>query len=634
MEKQVKITLVGLSFWLLFVTALFGGDSFWGLNFSLFIGIGLRSAIFITSLLLICLVPILSRKIDFPKTTNYSNILYRFAFLAIGFLLLYNLTIYENVYGDSVQFLERMGESTTVYSQKYLSAFLSLDLTNPKLGNLTVLSFVRLLSLYFNITHLAAFQLIGIVSGLLFFNLSFTYISQTITNRLLQISLLSAVLLSPFNQLFLGHAEIYALAFPAVTWYLLTLKSCLAFPSKKKLFLLVVSFVLCVKLHYLFILLFPTLALSIIYLIHPDKVKQFVNWKFLLRFILFPILLIGIGCYFLVFKDYNDPRFLGPEVDLYDRLFLPIFSHEAPLDRYNLFSFNHLFDFFNMAFLWSTVGLFLLVVTTVFYVKKINWNQPIIVVNGFLIILFSMAFFAFNPLLSMPMDFDLFSLAAPFLLFFAFFIVEQLQNDEFAKSISGSVIGISLFSLFIFIGNHHKESLSLRMESVGKHVFKTYWIRSAGDIQSGLNLIKNDSQAYLNRSIAVAQELEIFALKGNDREYANLLWSIGKEYRKQQEYAKALDFHLKSNSYDDTFPANYIGLMESNYLLEDYPSAYDYAKDLIRLNYPSEKRAYEIAIDCALKSNYMTDASKMMSFYLTKWESAYYRSFLSQQSNL
>jgi hypothetical protein len=631
MSKQLAITFIGILFWLLFVTAPFGGDAFWGLNFSSFLGSTFRISLFVITLILICFTPFLSTKIAISKIQKWPSALFRLAFLAIGFLLLYNLTIFENVYGDSVQFLERMGENTTQYSPKYVAALFSIDITNPKLGNLTVLSFVRLLSYFFNISHIVAFQIVGIIAGLLFFNLSFSFIHQKIEHGLLKVALLIVVLLSPFNQLFLGHAEIYALAFPAVVWYLLTLKSSFEFPSKKRLALLVFVFVLCLKLHYLFILLFPTLAFAIISFTNPEGIKRILNWRFVLKFLLIPIILIGVGLYFFVFKDYNDPRFLSPEVDLYDRLFLPLFSPEDPLDRYNLFSFNHIFDFVNMTFLWSAASLFLLVVLSLFYAKKINWNQPILISTGFLLLLFSMVFFAFNPLLSMPMDFDLFSLVAPFLLFFTFFIIEQIQSEEMAKSVSGSLIGISLFSIAIFMCNHQKESLSLRMESVGKHVFKTYWIRSAGDIQLGLNLMKDNPEVYLNQSIAVIEELEPFALVGNDIEYANLLWSVGKEYRTQKVYAKSLEYHLKSLDYSIQLPVNYIGLMESNYFLADFSAAYQYSKDLVRLHYPTEKRAYEISIDCAIKAGFHDESNLLMKTYLTKWESEYYQSLMIQK---
>ncbi|MBL4708673.1 MAG: hypothetical protein JKY48_09575 [Flavobacteriales bacterium] len=630
MSKQLSIIFIGILFWLLFVSALFGGDAFWGLNFSSFLDSSTQITLFALALFFICFTQYLPSNFSPVKNEKITSRFLRFGFLTAGFLLLYSFPIFENVYGDSVQLLSRMGESTTAYSQKYIFALFSLDITNPKLGNLTVLSLVRLLSYGFDISHLAAFQVIGIVSGLLFFNISFSFIHQKIKNRLLQIALLLVVLLSPFNQLFLGHAEIYAPAFPTVAWYLLSLKSSFDTPTKKKIILLILSFILCVKFHYLFILLFPTLLFALLTLTNSEKAKRVLTWRFLSKFLLLPIVLIGVSLYLFVFKDFNDPRFLSPEVNLYDRLFLPVVSPKAPLNHYNLFSLNHLFDFFNISFLWSAVSLFLLLVFSLFYVKKINWNQPILVSTGFLLLLFSMVFFAFNPLLSMPMDFDLFSLAAPFLLFFSFFIVEQIQTEKLAKSISGPLVGISLFSIAIFACNHQKDSLSLRMESIGKHVFKSYWIRSAGDIQLGLNLVKEQPEEFLNRSIEVVEELKPFALEGNDLEYATLLWSVGKEYRKQNEYSKALGFHLKSLNYSEKIPANYIGLMESNYYLEDFNAAYHYSKELIRLQYPTEKRAYEIGVDCALKADDQQTALTWMKVHQSRWKTAQYTELIIQ----
>jgi hypothetical protein len=410
------------------------------------------------------------------------------------------------------------------------------------------------------------------------------------------------------------------------------LKSHFDSPSKKKIILLVFSFILCVKLHYLFLLLFPTLLFGIVSLTHPEKTKAVLKWKVISRFLLIPIVLIGIALYFFVFKDYNDPRFLSPEVDLYDRLFLPLFSPEAPLDRYNLFSLNHISDFLNVTFLWSAAGVFVLVVVSLFYRKGVNWDQPIILSTGFLLLLFSMVFFAFNPLLSMPMDFDLFSLAAPFLLFFAFFILEELQTESLAKSIAGPLIGISILSIAIFLCNHQKDSLSLRMESVGKHIFKTYWIRSAGDIQLGLNLVNDQPEEYITRSMAIVNELEPFALMGNDLEYATLLWSVGKKYRKQNDYSNSLNFHLKSLNYSTNVPANYIGLTESNYLLENYTKAYLYSLKLIEFNYPNHKKALEIAIDCSLMAGLDSDAEELIENYLQKWDHANYRIILENLS--
>jgi len=51
-RKTIRlITLVGISFWLLFCCALFGGDAFWGMDFTSFLGSSLRTIIFRVSVL-------------------------------------------------------------------------------------------------------------------------------------------------------------------------------------------------------------------------------------------------------------------------------------------------------------------------------------------------------------------------------------------------------------------------------------------------------------------------------------------------------------------------------------------------------------------------------------------------------
>lgn len=532
-----------------------------------------------------------------------------------------------------MQFIYRMGDSTTSISSKYILHLFSLDLSNPKLGNHTVLSFIRLISYTFNITHQLAFKLLGILSGLLFVNLSFNYIRDHIKTGSLQWVLLFFTILAPFCQLFLGHYEIYAPLMPAIAWYLIQLRKLVKKPQKGKLILFTLALLLCIKLHFTSVLLIPSFFFVLGLVYKQEKCKTLIKWSFILKWLITPFIVFGSVVYFFILKDYKDERFLNTSVDLYDRLFLPILSPEAPLDRYNLFSFNHIFDYINMSFLWSAAGIFILIILFLFYRKKISFNRPEIVLTGFSLLLYVLVFFAFNPLLAMPIDFDLFSITAPTFFFFVLFLLEDVDSDQFVKMAGGSIIGISLFSIAIFQCNHSQESLSKRMESVGKHIFKSYWIRSAGDIESGIALIKDQPDKYISRYHQVAEDLRPYAVLGKDSEYAHILWSIGKFYRNQKEYQKALEFHLESETYSTALAANYIGLMESNYYLEDYAKAYQYSLNLITLNYPNEKKAQEIAIDCALMAGFKHKALNHIESYLTKWDNQNYRIIANKLKN-
>jgi len=150
----------------------------------------------------------------------------------------------------------------------------------------------------------------------------------------------------------------------------------------------------------------------------------------------------------------------------------------------------------------------------------------------------------------------------------------------------------------------------------------------------GLKLIEEDSGQYIRRYLNVAQELEPYALKNKDLEYAHILWAIGKYYRNQeQNYEEAFNFHIKAEEYSTLMPANYIGLMESSYYLKRFSNAYNYSLVLIDLKYPSEKKAIQIAIDCALNAGLEEKAIAHLKFYLNKWKDPNYADLLFRLEN-
>ncbi len=617
-----KITGIGLVFWVLYLFATIFPDNWWGLHFVSFLPPFLSYGFLGLSLLSILYFHFNSFRFEVPNISNQKPM--RWALLVAGVMTIiyFNLPIHESVYGDSELFQEKLGERTVEYKSKYVRHLLEVDFTNPKLGNTTVLSGVRLLSYGFGISHQQAFRLIGAFSGFWFVFIVILFLNKNIRDKQLQLLFALITVLAPFSQLFMGYEEIYAVAFPAVAAYFYVLFN--SFKQKKPVLLLylLVLLVLSLKFHTVFILLAPSLLLATLYQFRDRFrwVNSFFIWKRVALFILLPILLVGTYAYFFIFKDYNDPRFLGPEVDIYSRLFLPIVAPEAPLDRYTLFSWNHIFDYFNMNFLWSGGALFILLVSLLFFKKKVKWNKPEVIVFGLTFILFFIIYFAYNPLMSMPIDFDLFSLPALSLLFFVFVIGYQIEGNRLSKYIGGTTVALTLLTCSIYLVNSDETSLSYRMESVGKNVFKSYWIRSAGDINIGIEMLSNDKDLYIDRYLNVIEELEPYAIKGKDKEYAILLWQVAIFYRKElKDYEKALAYHKKAQTYYENLEANYIGLMESCYYLGDYIQAYGYSQNLISFNYPDEKKALRIAIDCAMQANLLDEAQGHVKVYLSKW---------------
>lgn len=553
-------------------------------------------------------------------------------------LCFWNYPIATNAYGDSELFSARMGESTTEYSEAFLEQLLSVDVRSPKSGNLTVLSGIRLLSYAAGVSHRQAYAILGAFSGMAFLLIWLSFVNHYFSEARLRVILVLLGLTAPFSQLFFGYQEIYAPAIPALTAYLCGLL--LWFKNRKTAWLWVLPILLlfCLKLHSSSYLLIPSLLMVYIYAWLDKKgfADRFFSWKNACLFLFLPAMVGGGVVYFFVLNAFAEPRFLGPDVDIYTRLFLPIKSSMPPLDRYSLLHFNHFTDYFNLLFLWSggMLGLFLLMLQQR---AQIRWQRPEVIVTGSTLVLYGLLYFMINPLMSMPYDWDYFSLPGPVLFLFVAALSSQIQHRNIGTYAMGAMVAFSILGVPRFAVNASEEALSQRLESLGVHVFKTYWIRSAGDIAVGIDLGTEGSER-LARYESVLTDLEPHALKGNDEEYANLAWRTGKLLRSQPaDYEKALNYHLLAQQYDPELPANYIGLMECSFVLKRYFQAWEYSQKLVDFQYPNQKKALLIAIQCALWAEEYDSALQHCETYADQWPEEfilYIRDNLRNQTNL
>ena len=56
--------------------------------------------------------------------------------------------------------------------------------------------------------------------------------------------------------------------------------------------------------------------------------------------------------------------------------------------------------------------------------------------------------------------------------------------------------------------------------------------------------------------------------------------------------------------------------MEACFVLEDYPAALEQAIFLVEQNYPNERKALRIAVNCALEAKNYSEAMKYSEIYL------------------
>jgi hypothetical protein len=470
-------------------------------------------------------------------------------------------------------------------------------------------------------------------------------------------------LFAPFTQIYYGHIESYALVFTLyISWVLLLL---VFYKTKRRsiLWFLLLFLAVCLKVHPLCFFLAPVWGLTFLWhkYGHIPFVSRLLTWKGVSLWVLAPIYSLGAFLYFFVFEDYNDLRFLDGVKDI-ERLFLPLFSPDAPLNRYNLLGGNHLFDYLNVFISWSSPALFILAGIIIKHRKKINWNSTEIVVLGVLFILCSSLLFMINPLVSMPMDWDLFSFPAPILIIIVVLLLSKVENEMPAKPyVSISLILLALSSSF-FVVNSNKEMLSNRLVSVGVRIYESYYLHSNRIIINGLNL-QEDMDGYLMEKEEVLKKLKPLALPGKDPLYANLLMDDGfyflnvkKDYLKavnrlseavfyypsQENQNLLLDAEYKLNPDKGLFdpsmtveefekeglylmrdlgrfkearvyfenvlkiypkhPLFVMYAMEACFQMEDFIAAYYYATGLIIYKYPNENKSYRAATHCALEA--------------------------------
>ena len=226
--------------------------------------------------------------------------------------------------------------------------------------------------------------------------------------------------------------------------------------------------------------------------------------------------------YFFIQEDYKDPRELK-YTSATDRLFLPLISPDPPYDRYNMLSWNHLFDYFNIILFWSTSALLLLGALVTYFRKKINWQHLALLMTGLPLFMYSAFLFVFNPLLSMPMDWDLFSLVFPILMMFIIALITQIEP---AKNLAHRMVfyclAFALLNVPIFYVNATLHPYSERLQSLGVRVFKTYYEWSGMQLDFAASLLSEDKEKEKKARATVLHKLRPHALTGNDEQYAHL----------------------------------------------------------------------------------------------------------------
>ncbi|MGB1318142.1 MAG: hypothetical protein ACPG5W_08040, partial [Flavobacteriales bacterium] len=354
--------LIGAALFALYLLAFLIPESLWGFHY----------IYFAPGVLKVVLLALAGTLLIFPKQVKIpvklerlfstkdgeAKLLWLPLLLFIVVALYHSFPILLDEYGDAFQYRGRLETVPSKLPEKFYQELFSASFL-PSMGRKTILYIYGLIAYSNNYTYQEVFKWAGLLFGLGYAIVWIGFVRYYLTNYKWQLLMMVAGLFAPFTQIFYGHNETYApVFFMLISWLVL-----LVIQHKRKsgllLSVLLVLLLISARLHPFCLLLFPAWILSLVQFYKHKKSGSNITYRTSQLWFVAPIFLVGAVLYFFVLKDYNDPRFLDDVKDI-DRLFLPILSPEYPLNNYNLLGWNHILDFVNVIFSWSSAAWLLL----------------------------------------------------------------------------------------------------------------------------------------------------------------------------------------------------------------------------------------------------------------------------------
>ncbi|MEM7035528.1 MAG: hypothetical protein AAF570_01040 [Bacteroidota bacterium] len=392
--------------------------------------------------------------------------------------------------------------------------------------------------------------------GVVFCMLWTWHVLKTVQTPLWRVSMVMMGLCAGFMGVFFGHLEVYAApvtAFAAVMVAMLEYLRKRSEEGKKagmggEIVLLILTF-LAIRTHTAGFALLPVVLWALLWG-NKEEVGGLGKWLDLRGMLYFGgiLLLAGLGLYFGMYEAGTDPN---PEAGAAGRnLFLPLGPDGSAAGDYTLFSLAHLLDYFNLILFWSLPGLLLLLGILIGHRKAIDWKDPAILVTGLAFFCFFALFFAIDPKLSMPRDWDLMSLPGVFLLFFALTCFTKIPAAHRPPPlVAAALLGFALVQAAQFYINADHNAVHRRLLDQGKHIFTTYHGGAGFMIRHSLDEMDAPATEKTQTLRDLLNELSPAANPGNDREFAYLAQSTAFFYFEAKDFKQSANFYRMAHSY-------------------------------------------------------------------------------------
>lgn len=543
------------------------------------------------------------------------------AFLALGTaLLVHFLPMVDDQYGDFFFIRQSIDLTIQVWDPRLLEELVSFDLVDGKIGTRSFYAIVNMASYLTGWNGKDVFLFLLAVGGGLFAWIWSRWVFRRVPDWGIRISLLGIGLLSPVILNFAGHFETYGFILVGMLAFVSQLDAFFQRPGRWRFVGVVALWLLTWKFHISGSIFFPAVLLAGLHWWSQKKpgLAKLFSWKNALLWLALPGVLLTVVVYVFVTDSWNGGRtFTNDTLD--EVLFLPVRTLEsAPLDRYNLFSFSHLLDFFNAVWMTSAAGIFALLAGLVVFRDRFSWGKPLVIVAAISLLAFWGAFFLMNPLLGMPHDWDLFCIPFPLVLLVLVQFAGQSSGKSGLRRIWLGALAVSVLGSSMLFLHWDREALSGRYESISVRSFETAWIGSSVRILSGIEL-SSDSLSHPDRLAGVVEELAPLAVPGNDLEYANLHHELGKWHFAKGDYP-ASEVHFKqAYLYLKNLTQNPFYLVSALFMQEKYKEASEYSEILAGLAYPSREKALRMVIHVNLEADNAIEARKASEVFVEEF---------------
>lgn len=538
-----------------------------------------------------------------PLPTSVAKIWLPLGLALVSAVLVYAFPLAQDSYGDALSFRANIDFSIDQYKPILLDEVLYFNLFDPKIGSGSFYAFVNMTAWLTGKSGIESLYLLEVILVALFTWIWTRWVLRKIDQPLWQIAMVAAGLCSPVFLIFTGHFETYAFSITAILGYLSMLDKHFCNPSLRSLLGLVVLWLVCLKFHFISHLLLPSLGLAALWLWGKEKnwVQRLLTWKYALRYLLLPGFVGLLLIYLIPFGGWNISRSFTIDT-LNEAFFLPVVGPDPPpLDRYNLFSFVHLLDFANMIFLWAPGALFLGLGLLFTRKKTIQWESPVLIAFVASMLVFGTVFFLLNPLLTMPVDWDLLSLPAPVFMGLVLVMLGQVEERQRVQFVALDGLGIVLLGWMFWWLHLSPEAIGDRYINTGKWGFKTYWVGTSTQVLQGLRL-QPDRKVQFKRFEQALAELEPYAHPGDDVEYAGLLLAKGEMHFRDQAFDKAREMFELSHTYHAQLLSLPYFLVTSLFMEKQFSEAAKHCPELVRQGYPSQGKAWRMAIHTCIEA--------------------------------